>query len=279
VGAVPEGFDAWFAKACAREPEHRFQTIQELAKSLSLLLSPGQAWLADTDSGVATGRVSQAPSVTPADSARSDGVDRGDLASADTELASSDAKLASATGGAHSLSSAPDARPRPRWVAAAGVVLGLGAVSTGVYLTTREPHEGARADAASSTTTPSGGPIDEPLRATAAPPAPAAPSAPAQGEIPPAASQLTSTSTSAKAPASKVTITFESEPAGAEVVLGDVVLGRAPGPIELDQGATELSLSVRKYGYRAREVKLTPDRPQTKKVVLERSSQPSDGLL
>jgi hypothetical protein len=149
-------------------------------------------------------------------------------------------------------------------------VLGLGVVSAGVYLTTGEPHDGTYADATSAST--SGGRIDDPPRATGAPPAPAR-------EVPPAGSQHASASASAPAPASKVIITFESEPTGAEVVLGDVVLGRAPGPIELDQGATEVSLSIRKNGYRAREVKLTPDRAQTKKVVLERSSQPSDGLL
>ena len=32
---VPQGFDDWFAKACAREPAKRFQTSQELAESLA----------------------------------------------------------------------------------------------------------------------------------------------------------------------------------------------------------------------------------------------------
>jgi serine/threonine protein kinase len=32
--ALPPGFDAWFAKACARDPEHRFQTVAELSDSL-----------------------------------------------------------------------------------------------------------------------------------------------------------------------------------------------------------------------------------------------------
>jgi serine/threonine-protein kinase len=31
---LPPGFDAWFAKACAREPENRFQTVAELSDSL-----------------------------------------------------------------------------------------------------------------------------------------------------------------------------------------------------------------------------------------------------
>ena len=34
VAPVPLGFDAWFAKACAREPENRFQTARELTDAL-----------------------------------------------------------------------------------------------------------------------------------------------------------------------------------------------------------------------------------------------------
>jgi serine/threonine-protein kinase len=34
VAPVPLGFDAWFAKACARDPEQRFQTSRELTEAL-----------------------------------------------------------------------------------------------------------------------------------------------------------------------------------------------------------------------------------------------------
>src|SRR5690348_14785697 len=34
VSPVPLGFDTWFAKACAREPENRFQTARELTDAL-----------------------------------------------------------------------------------------------------------------------------------------------------------------------------------------------------------------------------------------------------
>jgi serine/threonine protein kinase len=34
VAPVPLGFDAWFAKACARDPEQRFQTARELSDAL-----------------------------------------------------------------------------------------------------------------------------------------------------------------------------------------------------------------------------------------------------
>jgi serine/threonine-protein kinase len=37
---LPDNFDAWFAKACAREPHERFQSARELAESLRFLLSP-----------------------------------------------------------------------------------------------------------------------------------------------------------------------------------------------------------------------------------------------
>ena len=37
---IPDGFDAWFAKACNREPGERFQSARELAESLRFLLAP-----------------------------------------------------------------------------------------------------------------------------------------------------------------------------------------------------------------------------------------------
>jgi serine/threonine-protein kinase len=40
VGPVPEGFDAWFAKAACREVEGRFQSAKELAEALRHVLAP-----------------------------------------------------------------------------------------------------------------------------------------------------------------------------------------------------------------------------------------------
>lgn len=37
VGPVPEGFDQWFAKAVAREPEQRFESAKHMASSLALV--------------------------------------------------------------------------------------------------------------------------------------------------------------------------------------------------------------------------------------------------
>jgi eukaryotic-like serine/threonine-protein kinase len=38
IGPVPPGFDGWFARACAREPEHRFQSAREAAAELRRLI-------------------------------------------------------------------------------------------------------------------------------------------------------------------------------------------------------------------------------------------------
>jgi serine/threonine-protein kinase len=40
VTGVPPGFDAWFARACCREVDERFQTAKELAEALRLVLAP-----------------------------------------------------------------------------------------------------------------------------------------------------------------------------------------------------------------------------------------------
>ncbi|HEY3499488.1 MAG TPA: serine/threonine-protein kinase [Polyangiaceae bacterium] len=40
VAPVPPGFDAWFARAVARDPERRFQTARELVEDLEPLIGP-----------------------------------------------------------------------------------------------------------------------------------------------------------------------------------------------------------------------------------------------
>jgi serine/threonine protein kinase len=40
---VPAGFDAWFARACSRDPSKRFQTATELAESLANVAGTGRA--------------------------------------------------------------------------------------------------------------------------------------------------------------------------------------------------------------------------------------------
>jgi serine/threonine protein kinase len=40
VAKVPEGFDAWFARVTEREPEQRFQSVDELVEALRALIEP-----------------------------------------------------------------------------------------------------------------------------------------------------------------------------------------------------------------------------------------------
>jgi serine/threonine protein kinase len=40
VGEVPDGFDAWFARACARNPDERFASAREAAHELRCVLEP-----------------------------------------------------------------------------------------------------------------------------------------------------------------------------------------------------------------------------------------------
>jgi serine/threonine-protein kinase len=59
VAPVPLGFDAWFAKACARDPEQRFQTARELTDALREALGVDAKEMATFDPpeiSVASGR-------------------------------------------------------------------------------------------------------------------------------------------------------------------------------------------------------------------------------
>jgi serine/threonine-protein kinase len=46
---VPPGFDAWFARACARDPARRFQTAEELAQALAGVCGVGRIRMATLD--------------------------------------------------------------------------------------------------------------------------------------------------------------------------------------------------------------------------------------
>jgi serine/threonine protein kinase len=49
VAAVPPGFDAWFARACSRDPARRFQSAEELAQALAGVCGVGRIRLATLD--------------------------------------------------------------------------------------------------------------------------------------------------------------------------------------------------------------------------------------
>ena len=69
-GAVPPGFDAWFARACCRDVDARFQTAKELAEALRAGGSTPDAGAPRDRSAGAT--VARRPALSPAHS-RADG--------------------------------------------------------------------------------------------------------------------------------------------------------------------------------------------------------------
>ncbi|HET9931620.1 MAG TPA: serine/threonine-protein kinase [Polyangiaceae bacterium] len=79
VAAVPIGFDAWFAKAVARDPEHRFQSAREMTEALrdALCIETRELRNSQPEILVSTGetvleRVSAAPSSARATRPHSD---------------------------------------------------------------------------------------------------------------------------------------------------------------------------------------------------------------
>jgi hypothetical protein len=60
-----------------------------------------------------------------------------------------------------------------------------------------------------------------------------------------------------------VAITIDKAPAGSEIVLGDKVLGTAPGPIMIDRGSAAVTLTVRKAGFTSKTIDVTPDADRT----------------
>jgi serine/threonine-protein kinase len=50
---VPEGFDAWFAKACAKDPRRRFLSAREMVDALEAVLGPRGASLSSADASPA----------------------------------------------------------------------------------------------------------------------------------------------------------------------------------------------------------------------------------
>jgi eukaryotic-like serine/threonine-protein kinase len=60
-------------------------------------------------------------------------------------------------------------------------------------------------------------------------------------------------------PSATIALEITGAPAGSEVVLGDRVLGTAPGTVTLDRGATAVELVIRHAGYTALTRPFTPD--------------------
>jgi len=68
-GPVPDGFDAWFARACARDPELRFQSARELTEALRDALGVGGRETMATLSGAEPARSISSPTASESDPA------------------------------------------------------------------------------------------------------------------------------------------------------------------------------------------------------------------
>jgi serine/threonine protein kinase len=63
-GPVPPGFDAWFARACARKPEARFQSAREAASELRRAIISGAVDSEDLSRGAIAGAISRGPFIS-----------------------------------------------------------------------------------------------------------------------------------------------------------------------------------------------------------------------
>jgi serine/threonine protein kinase len=62
IAPVPAGFDEWFARATARDPDRRFQSVAEFTAGLEpVLQQPRDAWVQDTSDGPTTRYTRPAP--------------------------------------------------------------------------------------------------------------------------------------------------------------------------------------------------------------------------
>jgi serine/threonine-protein kinase len=94
-------------------------------------------------------------------------------------------------------------------------------------------------------------------------PPPAPPPKPAVVTPPPAVVVDAAPAVVIDAAPATVQITIDKAPAGSEIVLGDRVLGKAPGPITLDRGTTAVKLTVRKAGFVGKTIDVVPDGDHT----------------
>ncbi len=146
VSAVPPGFDAWFARACARNPDERFQSAREAAAALMVLCEATDRVSADPGP-MHAGAVQQ----PPAASGRADALAMTTGQSTNSEL----------------LSRSPRQTRRRSWIAAASA-LGLGAIVALVWLRSR-PETGITETSAAAPETRLGAALAPGPRADSAP--------------------------------------------------------------------------------------------------------------
>jgi len=79
--SVPDGFDAWFARAVRRDPNERFQTAREMARALSAAIgADADVSGADLESSVSNAALQTAPTLA---AATPESVDRAELPTVD----------------------------------------------------------------------------------------------------------------------------------------------------------------------------------------------------
>jgi len=76
-------------------------------------------------------------------------------------------------------------------------------------------------------------------------------------------------------PTARHKVTIVTTPAGAEILLGDKLLGRSPDPVELDHATADVALTLRLAGHKTREIRIRPDQDRRQEVSLE--TQPEKG--
>lgn len=146
----------------------------------------------------------------------------------------------------------------PRWIGAgiAFFVLALAAVYA-LRNTGSAAPENAAATAQSSA-----------LAAVAAPPASASEAAGASLSTSAAAGRSATPPVATPPVATDVTITVSSAPPGTKVLLGETVLGAAPGEVRLPRGAAPLTLRFVAKGYATQDMAVLPDRDSTISITL-----------
>jgi hypothetical protein len=72
-----------------------------------------------------------------------------------------------------------------------------------------------------------------------------------------------------------VTVTIAGAPANTEVLVAGVLIGTAPGPVQLPRGADAVVLTFKADGYVAMSRQVTPDRDQPLGVTLKKRAPAS----
>jgi eukaryotic-like serine/threonine-protein kinase len=176
--AVPDGFDDWFAKACAREASDRFQSAREMVDALRAVIGlesrETMATMPESDLDGSSGRVraavgSGSGARTPANRASTP---RSRPEVADTVIAS--ARRPAATLGQFGTAQGADSKPPSRAVyvvvAALALVIGLGGGL--VVLKVRQDRPTIAADPSTEVVEPEPAPSEKPQPAVGIPPKP-----------------------------------------------------------------------------------------------------------